>query len=96
MYNLKIRTLAQQDIQEIIDYHDKINAKITNHFLNNLFTKLETIQTTPLIFSEKYKKTRVAYLKKFPFGIHFLIDNKTIHILAIIHTSRNPNIWQKR
>ena len=58
MYNLKIRTLAQQDIQEIIDYYDKINVKITNLFLDNLFTKLETIQAIPLIFPIKYKKNK--------------------------------------
>jgi len=90
MYKLKIRTLAQQDIQNIIDYYDEINSKITDRFLNMLFTELEIIKENPLIFAIKYRKTRVSYLKKFPFGIHFKITNKTIHILAIMHTSKNP------
>ena len=36
MYKLKIRTLAQQDVQEIINYYDIINQNITNRFLEKL------------------------------------------------------------
>ncbi len=96
MYELRIRTLAQQDVQEIIDYYDSINPSLTEQFLNILFNKIETIKTNPLLFSKKYKETRMSYLRKFPFNIYYQINNENIDILAITHTSRNPKIWQER
>jgi len=96
MYNLRIRTLARQDIQDTINYYDKINPKITDRLLNELFAEFKLIKTNPYIYSEKYKTTRVAYLKKFPFGIHFIVTDKNIDILAVLHTGRNPLTWTKR
>jgi hypothetical protein len=38
---------------------------------------------------------RTAVLDVFPFMIHYLIDEpgKKIVIIAVLHTSRNPEIW---
>ena len=96
MNSLKIRLLAKEDIQEIVNYYDKINKRITNNFLNNLFAELEVIKRNPLIFRIKYKRTRVHYMKRFSIGIHYIFVGKTIEILAVLHTSRNPEIWKAR
>ncbi len=96
MYKLKIRTLAQQDVQEIINYYDIINQNITNRFLEKLYLDIEIIKSNPFLFSKKHKEIRNCYLRKFPFNIYYQINDKNIDILAVLHTSRNPNIWQKR
>jgi plasmid stabilization system protein ParE len=93
---LKIRFHARNDIQEIVTYFDEINPKITDSFLKDLFDELEIIKENPLIFVVKYKETRVRYLKRFSYGIHYVFTNKTVHILAIFHTSRNPKIWENK
>jgi len=41
MYNLRIRTLAQQDVQEIIDYYDSINFRLTERFLKKLYFQID-------------------------------------------------------
>ena len=55
MPRLKIRLLAQQDVQEIVDYYDAINPEITNRFLEKLFSELEIIKQNPEIFAKKYQ-----------------------------------------
>lgn len=97
MYQLRIRTLAQQDATEVFEYYENINLTLASRFLDSLYLELDGICENPEIFQLKYKNTRVRYLKKFPFGVHYrIIDDSFIEILSIIHTSRNPEIWKKR
>jgi hypothetical protein len=41
---------------------------------------------------------RTAVLNVFPFMVHFTIEekNKTIIVSAVLHTSRNPELWKNR
>lgn len=46
----------------------------------------------------RYKDVRIAHLDKFPYSIHFYIDepDQKIIIIAILHNRRNPAIAYKR
>jgi len=37
-------------------------------------------------------------VEKFPFLIHYIIDedSRVVNVYAIIHTSRNPKIWERK
>jgi len=39
---------------------------------------------------------RVSFLKRFSNGVYFKIYDTEISIIAILHTSQNPEIWAKR
>jgi len=98
VYQLKIYQLARDDIHQIIDYYDDTVPYLTDLFVSELFSDFETIRKNAFLFQLKYRNTRVCYLKKFPFGIHYQINDaeKAIEILAVFHTSRNPKIWENR
>lgn len=44
----------------------------------------------------KYRHTRVKYISKFPFGVHYQINENKVNVLAVLHTSQNPGIWNSR
>ena len=96
MTSLHIRVLAKNDIQEIVDYYDRIAPKITNKFLDDLYADLELLKENPSLFQLKYRETRVRFMKKFPFGIHYVLKKDTVIVLAVLHTSRSPKIWEER
>ena len=96
MRRLKIRLFAQQDVQEIVDYYDAINPEISNRFLEKLFSELEIIKQNPEIFAKKYQEIRSSHLQKFPFNIYYTLHDESVEVLAVLHTSRNPEIWKKR
>ncbi|WP_420388132.1 type II toxin-antitoxin system RelE/ParE family toxin [Roseivirga sp.] len=96
MSSLQIRTHAQLDIQEIVDYYDGISSVITDKFLDQLYQSLDFLAEHPKNFQVKYRNTRVYYLKDFPFGIHYLERNDLVVVLAVLHTSRNPKVWKTR
>jgi hypothetical protein len=56
------------------------------------------LKSNPYGYEARYADVRGVVVKKFPFLIHFVIDdqNKTAAVFAIYHTSRNPKIWGDR
>ena len=96
MYQFHIRFLAREDIQEIVDYYDSKSSHITDRFLENLYAEFEIIRKNPELFQKKYRKTRVRYIKGFHFGIHYILREETVEVLAVLHTGRNPQIWKSR
>ena len=92
---LIVRLLAKDDIQQIVDYYDEKAPFITDTFLVDLYEDFEIIKKNPFLFREKYKSTRVRFMKQFPFGIHYRVKKKKIEVLAVLHTSRNPIIWKQ-
>jgi plasmid stabilization system protein ParE len=40
--------------------------------------------------------TRRALLKRFPYAVYFAVDNEIIVVLAVFHTSRDPESWRRR
>ncbi len=69
---------------------------ITNIFLERLYQEFDGIKENPFLLQKKYRDTRVRYVKGFPFGIYYVVDEKSITILAVLHTSRNPETWKSR
>ncbi len=57
---------------------------------------LEAIQIQPQGYQLKYKNVHVRYIKRFPYGIHYLIEDDLIYVIAVFHTSKSPNSWVDR
>ncbi len=96
MYKLLFRPSANNDVQEIVNYYDVIEIKLSDVFLKELENTLKYIKSMPEACQEKMKNIRVSYLKRFKFGVYFKIYNKTIGVIAVLHSIRNPQIWKFR
>jgi hypothetical protein len=44
----------------------------------------------------RYDEVRCFKIEKFPFNIHYTITSNEVQVFAVIHTSRNPEIWTTR
>ncbi|MCF6271207.1 MAG: type II toxin-antitoxin system RelE/ParE family toxin [Melioribacteraceae bacterium] len=96
MFKLSFRPSASNDVQEIVNYYDKLEIRLTDVFLKELEDTLKHINSMPESCQKKLGDIRVSYLKRFKFGIYFKIYKKTIVVIAVLHTSRDPQIWQSR
>ena len=86
MFLFHIRVLASEDIQQIVAYYEEKLLYATDRFLENLYIELDVIKENPELFQRKYRHTRVRYIKGFPYGIHYILNEKIIEILAVLHT----------
>jgi len=91
-YNIIFEPNVNLEITEQIDWYNSRSKGLGFRFYKNLQNQIATISKNPYLFANKYKSTRVSYLKIFPFAIYYIIfeDTNTVLILAILHTSRKP------
>lgn len=87
-YFATLSDLAEIDLAESNEYFMKIRSDLLERFWDDLDQTMEKLEENPLQFQERYQHTRIAFLKNFPFGIHFIINEKEIDVLRILHAKR--------
>jgi plasmid stabilization system protein ParE len=95
-FKIKLEPKAFEDIQEAIEYYNEQQVGLGKRFHKTIKLAFDTLKNDPF-FQIKYDEVRCFYTKPFPFLIHYIVieHSKTVLVLAIIHTSRNPNTWPK-
>ncbi|MEI7420603.1 MAG: type II toxin-antitoxin system RelE/ParE family toxin [Prolixibacteraceae bacterium] len=94
-YKIIINPSARLDIIEAIDWYNDQQTDLGFHFFKYTQTTLDLIQKNPSGFAVRYKTIRTAIVKKFPYMVHYFIDQQTetIFVLAVICMYRNPESW---
>lgn len=97
-FKLKIDADALNDIQETFDWYELRLKGLGLRYKNQAKKQINSLKKDPYIFSIKYNEIRCRKIEKFPFLIHYLINEKTnmVTVFAVFHTSRNPEIWNTR
>lgn len=97
-YIVKIEPEAIADIQEITDWYNEQQAGLGKRFQSSTIKQINSLGKNPQIYTVRYKEIRCALIKKFPYMVHFFIndENSTVEVLAVISTSRNPKIWTEK
>lgn len=97
-YKVNLLPEALLDIKEIIDWYNHAKRGLGKKFYQSLKSKLKTISANPLHFQLSFKESRSASIHKFPYQIHFKVEElaRVVIIFAITHTSRNPRIWKEK
>ena len=98
MYKSIILPLAKEDIREAAKWYNKRQNGLGKRFTAEVREKVHFIRQNPKASNVRYNSVRTAVLNVFPFMVHFTIDekNKTVIISAVLHTSRDPEIWKKK
>lgn len=96
IFNVVIDPDVINDIQDAMNFYNEQEEGLGSKFENALNKHLITLRKNPF-FRIRYDDVRCLPMKKYPYMIHFTVDNKNhiVIIRAIFHTSRNPDIWQK-
>ena len=95
-YTIIVKPLAELDMREAALWYEKEKANLGIEFLEAVEEKLKIIESNPQLFEVKYKEVHRAFLNRFPFAIHYKVEEQNIFILAVLHTSLNPKIWKTR
>ena len=90
----KVKTLirAELEIDEAVFYYETIRNGLGEKFILDYENQLNTVYNFPF-FEEKYNIVRTLPLKKFPYTIHFTVDelNKIVSIQAVTSNYQDPN-----
>jgi len=97
-YKVKIEPEALADIQDITDWYNEAQKGLGKRFQNTTIKQINSLNKDPHIYAIRYKEIRCIVVKKFPYMVHFYIndENNTVEVLAVINTERNPKIWEEK
>jgi len=93
-YRLIVKPEAEEDILLAAKWYDQHRSNLGIRFLDALDDKLSQLISNPLLFQVRYKNTRFAFLKRFPFAVHYLVEGEIVFVIAVLSTHRNPKIWK--
>ena len=97
-YAIDIAKAAEDDIREAFHWYEDQKDNLGSLFEDHINKSIVSIQNNPLKTQIRYGNTRVFFLEKFPYGIHFQANEQemTILIVAVFHHSRDSDKWTDR
>jgi plasmid stabilization system protein ParE len=97
-YKVKIEPEALTDIREITDWYNEAQTKHGKRFQETTIKQIDSLGKDPQIYVIRYKEIRCMLIKKFPYMVHFYINEGTgiVEVLAVISTHQNPEIWKEK
>ncbi len=96
LFSIEISNDAESDFDNSYEFYFEENQKVADIFFNRINLSIESIKKNPLSFPIAYRNVRKFVVKKFPFVIYYQIVESVVRVIAIFHTSRNPEIWNDR
>ena len=91
-----IRPEAEQDIREAYSWYETQMSGLGANFLLRIDAALSSVQRNPRQYPLIHQGVRRCLVRRFPYGILFLVEEKQIIVLAVFHAKRDPRSWQER
>jgi len=96
IFSLHFKPEVYGDIQATYDWYEKQRIGLGEDFLLSLEESYAKITRTPKIYQTIYKNVRRNLVRRFPYGLFFIIESDKIIVIAILHTKRKPSDWIDR
>ncbi|MEO2050238.1 MAG: type II toxin-antitoxin system RelE/ParE family toxin [Allomuricauda sp.] len=95
-YRFQILEAADQDIAEAILQYENVRKGLSVDFELCLEEGYADILNTPLGYQVRYREVRIKFIRRFPYGIHYTVEDDLITVISVFHQSRSPRKWFKR
>ena len=87
---------ALREFEESIEYYKEIDLELAIRFRNSVVAAVSGISRSPLQWSIYVDEVRRRVLSDFPYLIFYICTSEIVTIVAIMHSSREPDYWQGR
>ncbi|WP_250657370.1 type II toxin-antitoxin system RelE/ParE family toxin [Alkalimarinus coralli] len=81
---------ALADIEIALEWYERQQKGLSGDFLDSLELTINSILDNPELYPVKYKKTRGALLRRFPYSAFYTVEAKNIVIHAVFHSRQAP------
>ncbi|MDT4968633.1 MAG: hypothetical protein QOJ64_3370 [Acidobacteriota bacterium] len=85
---IRLLEVAQQELDEAVEYYNAESVGLGNHFLLEALATLKRVRQFPTAWRPYTEHTRRCQLRRFPYAIVYQILDSEILIVAISHMHR--------
>lgn len=87
---------AEYDLKQIFSWYEDSRIGLGYDFLLQVDAGINFIKRNPEIHPIEYKETRKHLIKRFPYKIIYLVKEKAIIVLAVLHGKRSFELLKSR
>ena len=92
-----VRAEAEADLAEAYEWYEQHVCDLGGEFLLCVDAVIASIERNPHLYPVVYKGIiRRALMRRFPYGVFFVVGERNVSVIAVAHAKRNPRIWQDR
>jgi plasmid stabilization system protein ParE len=96
IFPLIVRPEAEEDISDAFRWYESQSIGLGAEFIRSVEASFSSIGRNPELYAEIHLTIRRALVRRFPYGIFYLLDKDKINILAVMYIRRHPRRWQNR
>jgi plasmid stabilization system protein ParE len=91
-----IRVEAEADLNEAYNWYERQRQGLGADFLLCFEETLQKVRRNPEVYPRVHKTVRRGWLRRFPYGLFFIVEDGLVVVLGIFHAARDPQSWQSR
>ena len=95
-HKLRFHHAIPDDLEEALDYYEKISPELANRLRGNIDRRLDDIVERPEWFPMDIPPIRFAKVSCFPYLIFFILKSDLVFVAAIVHGASEPEKWRSR
>ena len=95
-FSVVFRRIAKREFDDAISWYQDRREGLGQEFSIAVEQQLGRIALSPNQFACVRGHVRRAVLQRFPYSIHFIVEDDRIVVLAIFHARRDPNQLEDR
>ena len=82
-----------RDLAGAYGWYEDQRAGLGEEFLAAVDATFDAIERIPEMFRRVHGEVRRANVSRFPYAFFYRIDPKSIVVLTVLHTARDPKLW---
>lgn len=90
------RPEAGSDLCETRDWYERQQLGLGEAFANLVDETVNRIEAMPQMYAVVFRDVRRVKLRRFPYLIYYRVSSELIEVIAVLHGSRDPKLWQER
>ena len=95
-YDVRIRPEAERDIRKAFSWYENQRPGLGRDLIAELDAVHERLSQNPDLYAVIRNGVRRAIVRRFPYGVCYLVAESQVRVLAVIDMARNPAVWEKR
>lgn len=87
---------ARKELDDAADYYDSIDLRLGDEFFEEIDDCISRLLMSPLAWTKLRGSVRRCRTHRFPYSLIYDLEKEQVFIVAVMHSSREPNYWVDR
>jgi plasmid stabilization system protein ParE len=88
--------VAADEAREARLYYESEKAGLGAEFVDELRACIDRIDRNPLAWPQVETPVRRTLVNRFPYLVHYVVDDEQVLVLGVYHARRKPVSWTER